>query len=75
MTHRDWLVFARSIVVICAYFLARLYFIEWQRWGLFRRAHRAIWKNPKGWQVITVSALWTFIIVSFVVLVWLDKAR
>ena len=68
MTHGDWLVFARSIVVICAYFLARLYSMEWCRWGSFRRAHRAIWKKPKGWQVIAVSALWIFIIVGFVVL-------
>ena len=67
MSHQDWMVFAKVVVFLAAMFLATLYFLEYN--GSLRRAHSAIWKRPKRWQLITLCVLWGFIIAAVILLV------
>jgi hypothetical protein len=67
MSRQDWLGFAKVVVFLAAMFLATLYFLEYN--GSLRKAHTAIWKKPKRWQLITLCVLWGSIIAAAILLV------
>jgi len=67
MSHQDFAAFAKTIIFVAVMFLAILYFLEYK--GSLKKAHAAVWKKPKRWQLITLCALWGFIIVGVVLLV------
>ncbi|PYU79017.1 MAG: hypothetical protein DMG50_25370 [Acidobacteria bacterium] len=67
MPRQDRVVFAKGVVFLAAIFLAILYFLEYN--GSLMRAHTAIWKKPKRWQLIAPFILWGFIITVVIMLV------
>jgi hypothetical protein len=73
MSQQDWVVFAKVVVFLAAMFLAILYFLEYN--GSLRRAHTAIWKKPKRWQLITLCVLWSFIIAAVILLVRIHSSN
>jgi hypothetical protein len=72
MSQQDWMVFAKVVVFLAAMFLAILYFLEYN--GSLRKAHAAIWRRPKRWQLITLCVLWGFIITAVILLVRVHRS-
>jgi uncharacterized membrane protein len=67
MSHQDWIVLAKVVVFLAVMLLATLYFLEYN--GSLRKAHVAIWKEPRRWQLIALCVLWGFIIAAVILLV------
>ena len=68
ITRSDWWIFAKYFTVIAVVFYISVWDWERVRCGSWRAAHQSLWKRPKRWQVITFCALWSFIIISFLIL-------
>jgi hypothetical protein len=78
MTHQDWVEFGEALILSAAVGLAGLYLLEWAgslRKRALQRANKVIWKKPKRWQVVTVCALWSFVVAGFVLLLWIRRAN
>jgi hypothetical protein len=80
MSLQDWAAFAKSAIFVAVMGLAILYFLEMgpplrPSFASIQRAHRKIWKKPRRWQLIVVSALWGLIIAGTMLLVWVHRAR
>jgi hypothetical protein len=71
MSQQDWVIFAEGVIAMAAIFLASLYFLEYH--GSLKKAHAAIWKKPKRWQLITLCALWSFIVAGVILLVCIHR--
>ena len=80
MSHQDWVAFAKGMISVAAMGIAILYFLE-LRGSLFptvealKKAHAAIWKKPRRWQLALVCALWGFIIAGVILLVWIQNSN
>jgi flagellar biosynthesis protein FlhB len=75
MTHADWIDFAKSIIGSFVVFYLGVWFLESGRAGSWRVAHATLWKKPKKWQLITLSVLWTIIIVAFIVALSMRRSK
>jgi hypothetical protein len=73
MSYQDWMVLAKTIILIPVVFLTGLYLLEWK--GSAKKTHAAIWKKPKRWQLITLCVLWSFIIASLVLLAYIRNSN
>ena len=67
VSQENWVAFAKAAILVPAMGLAILYFLEYK--GSLKKANAVIWKRPKRWQLITLCALWGFIIAGVVLLV------
>jgi hypothetical protein len=70
MTHADWVLFVKGCIGAFAIFYVRVWVSESSRAGSWRAGHARLWKKPEKWQLITFCALWGFIVVAFIILMF-----
>jgi len=73
MTHENWLNLVKGVALVAILLLLRIYLSAWAKHGTLEKAHAAVWKKPRKWQVALLIGLWGLIVAGFLLLLWLDR--